>query len=134
MQWRELVRVGRARDLLFLLLLLAASSSVNGADADECEDDTWCFPGVCVSGQCEPCTEAPAQCENHPSLHDAFCDWQSGDCWENTDCLPYVGNASLMECSECTASGAMSCPFWEYCEESVGFCVPIPGPALCSEA
>jgi hypothetical protein len=126
-------RVTRTCQLLVMFWVLTALGNVGATGKDECESDTWCFPGVCVSGFCEPCTAAPGQCENHPSLTQAFCDQQSGDCWENTDCLPFVGNASAMACTPCTATGAMSCPWWEYCSEDLGQCTLIPGPLSCSD-
>lgn len=97
------------------------------ASADECQSDPYCAPGVCVNGQCAPCTEAPGQCSNHPGLTEPFCDESSGDCWENTDCDPWVGNPEQMSCTPCTDWGAMECPgYWQYCDPQSGLCTEIP--------
>jgi hypothetical protein len=84
--------------------------------ADDCAQTSDCQNrvqgSVCVAGSCVSCTEDASQCNNYEDLDQPFCDYDSGMCWENSDCNDWgqsVGNSCEESCSACTDGCADSC-------------------------
>lgn len=75
-----------------------------GSHALECTDTPDCsLNGVCVNGACVSCVEDPGECDAYSyTLTDPFCDSQSGNCWECSDCNPQACSQEQMSCvSDC---------------------------------
>ena len=124
-----LTQLGRWAVVMFIVI----GGWTELGSAFSCNVSPDCGGGVCINGQCEPCTEDPGLCgeyETYSNYEDPFCDGQSGDCWECSDCLPEGCQPGNNSCGSCAAGEGGMCPTlgtW-YCDvddcpgEGVGWC------------